>query len=75
MCDIAGLVAPRHLLAVNGRKDSLHSITEINRSAQGAKAIYTAAGCPDHFEHRWGNEGHRFYKDLMWDFVMDALRK
>jgi len=75
MCDIAGLVAPRHLLAVNGRKDSLHSIADINRSAQRAQAIYTAAGCPNRFEHRWGNEGHRFYKDLMWDFVMDALRK
>ena len=75
MCDVAGLVAPRHLVAVNGRKDSLHSAADINRSAQRVQAIYTAEGCPDRFEHRWGNEGHRFYKDLMWDFVTDALRK
>jgi cephalosporin-C deacetylase-like acetyl esterase len=74
-CDVAGLVAPRYLLAVNGKKDSLHSSTDINRSAERTRAIYAAAGCPDHFEQRWGNEGHRFYKDLMWDFVMDALRK
>jgi dienelactone hydrolase len=75
MCDVAGLIAPRYLLAINGREDSLHSFADINRSAQSTKAIYTAAGCPDRFEHRWGNAGHRFYKDLMWDFVMDALRK
>jgi len=75
MCDVAGLIAPRYLLAVNGRKDSLHSFADINRSAQRAQGIFTVAGCPDHFEHRWGNEGHRFYKDLMWDFVLDALRK
>ena len=75
MCDVAGLVAPRHLLAVNGKKDSLHSAADVNRSARRTQAIYTAAGCPDHFEHRWGSEGHRFYKDLMWDFAADALTK
>jgi len=75
MCDVAGSIAPRYLLAVNGKKDSLHSISDINRSARCTQAIYNAAGCPDRFEHRWGNEGHRFYKDLMWDFVMDALQK
>ena len=75
MCDVAGLIAPRYLLAVNGKKDTLHFIIDINRSAERTRAIYTAAGCPDRFEHRWGNEGHRFYKDLMWDFIMDALRK
>ncbi len=73
MYDVAGLIAPRYLLAVNGKKDALHSIVDINRSAERTQAIYTAAGCPDRFEHRWGNEGHRFYKDLMWDFIMDAL--
>jgi len=75
MCDVAGLIAPRYLLAVNGKKDALHSFADINRSAERTQAIYTAAGCPDRFEHRWGSEGHRFYKDLMWDFIMDTLRK
>jgi hypothetical protein len=75
MRDVAGLIAPRHLLAVNGKKDALHSSADINQSAKRTRAIYVAAGRPDRFEHRWGSEGHRFYKDLMWDFVMGALRK
>jgi dienelactone hydrolase len=34
MGDVAGLIAPRYLLAVNGRKDSLHSHSDIERSVQ-----------------------------------------
>lgn len=73
MSDVAGLIAPRHLLIVSGKKDKLFLVDDVNRSAQHTRTIFTAAGCPDRFEHRWGNEGHRFYKDLMWDFIMDAL--
>ena len=73
MGNVAGLIAPRYLLAVNGKKDALHSFADINRSAEHTRAIYIAAGCPGRFEHRRGSEGHRFYKDLMWDFIMEAL--
>jgi dienelactone hydrolase len=73
--DVAGLIAPRYLLAVNGRKDALHSAADVNRAASRTQAIYAAAAFPDRFAHRWGDQGHRFYKDLMWDFVADALRK
>jgi len=70
--DISGLTAPRRLLAVNGRKDTLHTEVDIERSASRVRAIYGAAGVPKNFEHRWGSEGHRFYKDLMWPFVMKS---
>ncbi len=72
--NVAGLIAPRHLLAVNGRKDRLFSEDAIERAAAQVRTIYAAAGCPERFEHRWGAEGHRFYKDLMWPFVQQALR-
>jgi dienelactone hydrolase len=75
MCDVAGLIAPRHLLIVNGKKDALFSVADVNRAAECTRAIYIAGGYPDRFEHRWGNEGHRFYKDLMWDFIINALQK
>lgn len=72
--DVCGLIAPRHLLAVNGVKDKLHTAADINRSADRVRAIFKAAGASDHFQHRWGQEGHRFYKDLMWPFVMKAIK-
>jgi len=73
--DVAGLIAPRYLLAVNGRKDKLHTRTAIESAARRAKDIYIAAGHPDRFDHRWGSEGHRFYSDLMWPFIMSALQE
>ena len=72
--DVAGLIAPRHLLAVNGRKDTLFSHEAVERAATTVQGIYVAAGVPERFGHRWGAEGHRFYKDLMWPFVMQAIQ-
>jgi dienelactone hydrolase len=71
---VAGLIAPRHLLAVNGRSDTLFSEAAIERAVSETKTIYTAAGHGERFEHRWGDAGHRFYADLMWPFVADALK-
>lgn len=65
----------RHLLAVNGRRDALFSEAAIERAASETGAIFQAAGSPERFEHRWGPAGHRFYAELMWPFVMDALKQ
>jgi hypothetical protein len=70
---VAGLIAPRHLLAVNGRTDPLFSQAEIERAVTQVQSVYQAAGCQQRFEHRWGAEGHRFYKDLMWPFVLEVV--
>lgn len=72
---VAGLIAPRRLLAVNGRTDSLFSEAAIERATRETKALFQAAGHAERFEHRWGAAGHRFYADLMWPFVMDALKQ
>lgn len=71
---VAGLIAPRRLLAVNGRKDAIFSEAAIERAVSETKTIYTAAAHAEQFEHRWGIAGHRFYADLMWPFVTDALK-
>jgi len=73
LSDVAGLIAPRHLLTVSGRGDALHSDAAVQRAATHVRSIYRAAGCPERYDHRWGNHGHRFYKDLMWPFVTEAL--
>lgn len=71
--DVAGLIAPRHQLIVNGAEDTLFPKREVERAVEGVQVIYDAAGVPDRFEHRWGPEGHRFYADLMWPWIEDAL--
>ena len=71
--DVCGLIAPRRFLAVNGIKDQLHSEKDIKRSIDRVQRIYQFAGVSHNFQHRWGDEGHRFYKELMWPIVCQEL--
>ena len=75
MADIGALAAPRHLLAIHGRKDGLHSFPDVELAMARVRLIYVAAGAGDHFTHRWGDEGHKFYPELMWPFIESALGK
>ena len=69
--DVAGLIAPRPLLIVNGREDGLFPVEEVEEAVAGVRPIYDAAGATDLFRHEWGPAGHRFYGDIMWPFVME----
>jgi len=69
MADLTGLIAPRPLCVVNGHKDKLFPIPEVDRTVEGTRRIYNAIGHGDRFEHHYGPEGHRFYSDLMWPFI------
>jgi dienelactone hydrolase len=71
--DVAGLVAPRHLLVVNGAEDPLFPLAEVDRAVDELRQIFQVAGVPARFSHRYGPAGHRFYKDLMWPFIQEAL--
>jgi len=71
--DVAGLIAPRSLLTVCGKEDPLHSVTAISYAVERLKRIYEASEQADRYEHRWGEGGHRFYKKLMWPFVLEAM--
>ena len=43
---VCGMIAPRHLLAVNGRKDTLFSVKAVEKAAATVRDLYTSAGCP-----------------------------
>lgn len=73
--DVAGLIAPRAFLAVHGSEDSLKPTDEVDRAVQALRPVYAAAGVPDAFEQRYGEGGHRFYSDLMWPFIEDAMAR
>ena len=70
---VAGLVAPRHLLTVNGDQDALHPVHEVGVAAASLKRIFTAAGAGERYQHRYGSGGHRFYAELMWPWIEEAL--
>ena len=72
--DVAGLIAPRMLLTVNGLHDALHPVAEVDHAVTRLRAIYGTAGCGDHYQHEYGPEGHRFYGSIMWPWIENALR-
>jgi hypothetical protein len=71
--DVAGLIAPRPLLIVNGKQDSLFPLPEVDRAVEGVRRIYAVAGVQERFAHHYGVGGHRFYADLMWPFIRKAM--
>jgi dienelactone hydrolase len=73
--DVAGLIAPRHLLMVHGRDDPLFDNDDVDRAVSEVRRIYAAASAAERFEHAYGAGGHRFYGELMWPFVRRARGK
>ncbi len=71
--EIGGLIAPRHLLIVHGRKDGLHHHKTVESTAQSVATIYDQIGYPHRMRLQWGEEGHRFYPRYMWPFAKTAF--
>ena len=72
MCDLAGMIAPRPLVVVNGAKDTIFPLESTNRQFAEAQRLYAAAGAPGMARQVVGPEGHRFYAALSWP-VFDEL--
>gem|GEM_PF-96455 len=75
MPDIGALAAPRWLLAVHGKTDGLHSAPDVDAAMNRVRRIYSASGNENRFRHHWGDAGHKFYPDIMWPFVREALEE
>ena len=72
MGDLAGLIAPRPFIAINGLKDDIFPIDSAKEQAEVARAYYAAADAEHNLRHITGPEGHRFYAALGWP-VFDEL--
>ncbi|NPV48354.1 MAG: prolyl oligopeptidase family serine peptidase [Armatimonadetes bacterium] len=73
MYDVAGLIAPRPLLIVSGEHDSIFPLAGVQVAFERVQAMYTAAGAPGNVELYVGPDGHRYYKQRVWDFVRERL--
>jgi len=69
MPELAGLIAPRKLLIVAGREDSIFPYEGVAQGAETARDIFRAAGCPDNVELVVGEQGHRFYAEQSWPII------
>lgn len=66
MGDLAAMIAPRPLVAVNGATDASFPIDSAREQVEIARPVYEAAGAADKIRHVIGPEGHRFYAALAW---------
>lgn len=75
MAEVAGLIAPRPFLAVNGRLDHIFPLEATQRSFARLKDIYRIFGAPDRCELSIGEGGHRYHKKDVWPFVKRMLQE
>ena len=68
MGDLAGLVAPRKLLIINGAKDDIFPIGPAREEFMTTKAVYKAMGVADNCEMYEGAGGHRYYIEGFYGF-------
>lgn len=66
MADIAGLIAPRPLLAVTGRDDPLFPLSGVEACFARVAEVYAAHGASDRASLLIGEGGHRFYPESAW---------
>lgn len=74
MGDLAGLIAPRRLLIVNGKDDPIFPDVGVRESYEIAKALYAVAGVPDRVALVTGDGGHRFYADDAYPVLHKMLK-
>ena len=73
MGDLAGLIAPRPLIVVNGKDDPIFPKDGVEESYEIIKRMYDAAGASDKCRLVTGDGGHRFYADISWPVVKELM--
>ncbi len=73
MPDLAGLIAPRHLILVAGRKDAIARFDGVEQGFRLARSAFAAAGCADRVTLLAADAGHQFYPDLAWPVIQKTL--
>ncbi|MDD4871210.1 MAG: alpha/beta hydrolase family protein [Kiritimatiellae bacterium] len=66
MPDLAGLIAPQHLLIVAGRDDTLAKLSGVQEGFTRVQTIFKAADCLNNVKLIVGEGGHDFYPAQAW---------
>jgi dienelactone hydrolase len=71
--DLAGLIAPKPLVIVNGIKDDIFPIVPARKAFSQVAKIYRSFKAGKNCRFVEGPEGHRFYADLAWPVLLEML--
>ena len=75
MPDLAGLVAPRHLILVAGKKDHIARFDGVQKGYETARRAFEQAGCPNRVVLLAAEGGHQFYPELAWPVIQRSLEE
>jgi dienelactone hydrolase len=75
MSDIMGLHAPKPVVIVAGKKDTIFPINGTKREFAKLRRIYAAFGAEDRCHLVIGDAGHRFYEKIAWDVMTEEIEK
>lgn len=70
MYDLAGLIAPRKLVIVAGRRDEDFPIEGVRRGYESVRSIYTAAGAQENCHLIETPKGHWWCEEIVWNAVL-----
>lgn len=71
--DVAGLIAPRPVVMVNGRLDPIFPLAEAERQFARLQKIYAAFGAPGNCRLVVGEGEHRFFADIAWKNMLELF--
>lgn len=75
MSDIMGLFAPKPLVVVAGKEDTIFPITATRRAFKALQRIYDAHGAKERCHLVIGAEGHRFYAEEAWPVMLKEIQR
>ena len=75
MGDIGGLIAPRKLVAVNGKLDKIFPDYGVREAYSRVAELHSTCGVPQNCTLVTGDGGHICYPDITWDAVFKMLEK
>lgn len=71
--EVAGLIAPKPLVIINGRADPIFPLEASVREFERLRTIYAAVGAVDQCHHIICEGGHRFYAAEAWAAMLPHL--
>ena len=75
MQDLAALIAPRRLIAVNGEKDDIFPAEGVKEGFKTIQTIYESCGVDDRCSLTITPMDHYWCEDIVWEAIMDATKQ
>lgn len=73
MADVMGLFAPKPVVIVAGKEDTIFPIGATRKAFRQLRKIYAAFGAEKHCHLVVGSGGHRFYADDAWPVMFKEM--